>query len=93
MINENLGILQSIDYLDDLIQESEINVLTALCDVYEKTCTIMEHYEGDALSDFDIFQEGFVQESDDVGKKENIIKKILLFIPRLLRAIETYSIH
>ena len=85
----NQEILSAIDNIDDIVQESEMNVLNALYDTYEKSIMLLEHYEGDALYDFDIFQEGFKDVINEAkgSKGENIIKKILLFIPRLLRAI------
>ena len=90
MNNINNEILSAIDKIETVTMESEMNVLTAMCDAYEKSAIILENYEGDDVSCFDIFQEGF---KDDVkeafkGKDgEHIVKKILMVIPRLLAAI------
>ena len=83
----NHMILNDIDTIDDCMLEAEMNVLTALCDVYEKSAVILENYEGDDYSCFDIFQEGISDQLNKpvLGEKgENIIKRIILFIPRLL---------
>ena len=86
----NNEILSAIDKIETVTMESEMNVLTAMCDAYEKSAVILENYEGDDVSCFDIFQEGF---KDDVkaavkGKNgEHIVKRILMVIPRLLDAI------
>ena len=80
-------ILSSIDNIDDCVMEAEMNVLTALCNEYDKAIMIMENYNGDSYDCFDIFQEGF---KDEVNKPvrgvkgENIIKRILMAIPRLI---------
>lgn len=83
-------ILSAIDKIETVTMEAEMNVITALCNEYEKSILILENYEGDDVSCFDIFQEGF---KDDVkeafkGKSgEGIIKKILMALPRLFMAI------
>lgn len=87
----NHMILNDIDTIDDCMLEAEINVLTALCDVYEKSAVILENYEGEDYSCFDIFQEGVLKDAfkEAKGSKgEMLIKRILLFIPRLISAIK-----
>ena len=80
-------ILSSIDNIDDCVMEAELSVLTAMINEYDKAIMIMENYNGDSYDCFDIFQEGF---KDEVNKPirgvkgENIIKRILLAIPRLI---------
>ena len=80
-------ILSSIDNIDDCVMEAEMNVINALCNEYDKAIMIMENYNGNDYSSFDIFQEGF---KDEVNKPirgvkgENIIKRILMAIPRLI---------
>ena len=80
-------ILSSIDNIDDCIMEAEMNVLTAMINEYDKAIMIMENYNGDDYSSFDIFQEGF---KDEVNKPvrgvkgESILKRILMAIPRLI---------
>lgn len=80
----NQEILNSIDIIDELVLESEMNVIDSMINTYSKSLMILENYEGDSISDFYIFQEGFIMESDNDVKKENIIVKILMFIPRLI---------
>ena len=83
-------ILDCIDDIDKITMESELSVLSSMIDAYDKSIMILENYEGDDVSCFDIFQEGF---KDDVkeafkGKDgEHILKKILMAIPRLFMAI------
>ena len=80
-------ILSSIDNIDDCVMEAEMNVINALCNGYDKAIMIMENYNGNSYDCFDIFQEGF---KDEVNKPirgvkgENIIKRILMAIPRLI---------
>ena len=80
-------ILSSIDNIDDCVMEAEMNVINALCNEYDKAIMIMENYNGNDYSSFDIFQEGF---KDEVNKPvfgvkgENILKRILMAIPRLI---------
>ena len=41
-------ILTSIDNIDDCVMEAEMNVLTALCNEYDKAIMIMENYNGNS---------------------------------------------
>ena len=83
-------ILSSIDNIDDCIMEAEMNVLTAMINEYDKAIMIMENYNGNDYSSFDIFQEGF---KDEVNKPirgvkgENWFKRIGMIIPRLIAMI------
>jgi hypothetical protein len=72
-------ILESIENIETVTMEAEMNVLTSLCDVYSKASIILENYEGEDYSCFDIFQESVILESDDNAankSKDNILKKI-----------------
>ena len=72
-------ILESIENIETVTMEAEMNVLTSLCDVYSKASIILENYEGEDYSCFDIFQESVILESDDNTAdkgKDNILKKI-----------------
>lgn len=90
----NLEILDSIDAINTAVQESEMNVLNALSNAYQKSIMILEYANDDSdLSAFDVFQEGEILDAatgkgkiNKKGKQESIIKKILLFIPRLIKA-------
>ena len=87
----NNTILNDIDQIEELTLEAEMSVLFALCECYEKQAMILEHSTSEDVSEFSVFQEGkFGQFLDKVDSKlqktdgESIIKKILLFIPRIL---------
>ena len=83
-------ILSSIDNIDDCVMEAEMNVINALCNEYDKAIMIMENYNGDDYSSFDIFQEGFKDEVNKPisgTKDEKIIKRILMAIPRLIATL------
>lgn len=77
-------ILSSIDNIDSCVQE-------ALLDVFE--CTIKEYDKLSQLGEFSIFEEAYVMEGkiwdEATGKNtlDGFIKKVILFIPRLLRGI------
>ena len=71
--------------IEDVTMESEMNVVTSLCNAYSKAAVILEYASDETISDFGIFQE--VADSTETtvdAKKESIIKKILLFIPRII---------
>lgn len=89
-------IMQSLENIENITIESEMNVIQAMADSYQKSLTILENYNGDDVDSFSIFQEAAAQESDGEstfrktdknGKKENIIISILKFIPRLCMLI------
>ena len=90
--------LSYINDIDDTIMEYELEVTNALVDSYQKALTIMENYNGDSITDFSIFQEGFILEADENdksnftfrqtdadGNKESIVKSVLYAIPRLIK--------
>ena len=85
MYNE---ILSSIDNIDECVMEAEMNVLTAMINEYDKAIMIMENYNGDSYDCFDIFMEAS-DESIFGSKDENIFKRILMFIPRLISKVIT----
>lgn len=81
-------ILRSIDNINDSVNDVNIAVLDAMLDSCDKATTIMENYDGDDLSSFSIFQEGkIMDEATGKGKNDSTIKKIALFIPRLVIAM------
>ena len=92
--------LSYINDIDDTIMEYELEVTNALVDSYQKALTIMENYNGDSITDFSIFQEGFILEADENdksnftfrqtdadGNKESIVKSVLYAIPRLIKLL------
>ena len=83
-------IFTSIDNIDDCVMEAELNVISAMINEYDKAIMIMENYNGDDYSSFDIFQEGFKDEVNKPvrgTKDEKIIKRILMAIPRLIATL------
>lgn len=98
-MKDNSCLLQNID---DCVMESELSVINAILETYKKTEMILENYDGDDVSSFDIFAESFymedgeekteekTEEKKSVGSKIlSILKKIIFFVPSLVvRAIE-----
>lgn len=90
-------IFSSIDSINDIMMESEMNVLSSLIDSYDKAMMIMENYSGEDMESFSIFQEAeesAVKSGDPTsnnsadakkGKDESFFKKVLMFIPRLIQ--------
>lgn len=85
-------VMNSIDMIVDVTLESEIMVIQSLCDYYTKQCVFIEnaHYQ-ESITQF--FQEGEKWDAfkNDVksargNEEESLIKRILLFIPRILKA-------
>lgn len=80
-------LLQRIDQINQSQEEAEINVIESLIQSYDKALMILENYEGEDIYGFDIFQEGEILDQAKGNPNESMIKRILLFIPRLLKAI------
>ena len=80
-------ILSSIDNIDDCVMEAEMNVLTAMCNEYDKAIMIMENYNGNSYDCFDIFQESVIMEDGEQPKKENIIKRFIKWIKNMTNLI------
>lgn len=80
-------LLTYIDQIDQSVNDSELSVLESLGNVYTKSISILESYEGTDCSQFDIIQEGEVLDQAKGNPNESMIKRILLFIPRLIKAI------
>ena len=93
----------NISQLDEVILESEYEVLNNLLDAYDKAYTIIENYQGEDLDAFSIFQESsiiqessvedkpkfkFRQNNEKTGKKENILKSFMKLIPRLVEHVQ-----
>lgn len=95
----NVRLLDRIDMIQEASIDAELNVLGQMADSYMKAITILENYDGDDTSAFAIFQEadnfekGLDKQANSIlaqakGKpNENLIKRIILFIPRLIKAI------
>ena len=76
-------ILSSIDNIDECVMEAELNVLNAMINEYDKAIMIMENYNGNDYSSFDVFMEDGEQQS----KKENIIKRFIKWIKNMTNLI------
>lgn len=82
------NLLNYIDSINSNVNDAEINVLQSQLDVYSKASMLLEYYEGDDLSAFEVFQEQTIREDmKEQAKGMGIIKKFLTLIPRLIRAI------
>lgn len=57
-------IMQSLENIENITIESEMNVIQAMADSYQKSLAILENYNGDDVDSFSIFQEAAAQESD-----------------------------
>lgn len=75
--NLKYDILESIDRISDITLESEVLVLSALVDCYNKQSMILECYNGNDPKDFSIFQEGNLIVGGDSKNKQSLIKRIL----------------
>lgn len=93
-------VLASIDAMNEVVQESELSVLSSLVDQMDKASVILENYNGADLEAFAIYQEAdeasSVQQGDPSGdanaeaKKKNIFVKVWEFIKNLLGSIGNF---
>ena len=87
-----IDILKSIDDISTSIANSEINVCESMLDAYNKSVAILENYEGDDISSFNVFTESFIMEaSQSKIKKESgimsVIRKIRDAIAKMIVTI------
>lgn len=87
-----IDILKSIDDISTSIANSEINVCESMLDAYNKSVAILENYEGDDISSFNVFTESFIMEaSQSEIKKESgivsVIRKIRDAIAKMIVTI------
>lgn len=83
-----MDIMCHIEQVNQSVADAEIDVLESLIEVYSKAIQIIhESDETVDLSSFDIFQEGDILNQAKGYPSESIIKRILLFLPRLIKAI------
>lgn len=91
MIRNN--VLEYIDDIEEVQESSEVAVIEAMIESFDKSFMIMENYTGESIEDFNIFQESKKETGilDTVKKKskkdDNKLITILAFIPRLVMAI------
>lgn len=82
------NILEYIDSIDRECISAEVSICESLAERYCKMLLIMENYYDDNVDNFSIFQEGkILDEATGKKKDDNVITKIAMFIPRLIRAI------
>lgn len=75
----NYEILNDIDRIDQCVMEAEMNVIDSLIETYTKSAMILENYNGNDYSSFDIFQEGSsVNNTTKKPKMDNKFKHNLL---------------
>ena len=88
-------LLMYIDQIDQSVNDSEIAVLESMIESYDKSIMILESYEGEDFSVFDVFQEGekwdkFKEDTKApvFGKKgESVAKRIIMVLPRLIQKL------
>lgn len=84
----NASLLECIDHVNSVTDHAEIKIIQSMTQAYLKSAMILEHYKGEDLSAFEIFQEGVIGDSIADTKRDlagqNIFMKIIKFIPRLL---------
>lgn len=88
-------LLMYIDRIDQSMNDAEIDVLESMIQSYDKSIMILEGYEGEDFSAFDIFQEGekwdkFKEDTKApvFGKKgESFVKRIIMILPRLIQKL------
>ena len=99
-MNIKSQILDAIDDINLITSECEYNTICEMYNSYDKAAMILEYYEGEDVSSFNVFDDthSFYQESSvsdkmkKSGAKYNTLMKILTFIPRLIKALfETIS--
>jgi hypothetical protein len=73
------NIYELLDIIDEQTNQSELAVMEAMILSFDKASTIMEAYDGDDIGCF-----GMIMES---ANDESAVKKILLFIPRLIASL------
>ena len=80
-------LLNAIDTINESVNDSEISVLESLISAYEKSLMILESSVDVNIASYSIFQEGEILDQAKGNSSESLIKRILLFIPRLIKAL------
>ncbi len=86
MQNELLALIDNIESEQAF---AEMSVCSSLMESYSKSCMILEYSDNVDVTAFEVFQEGVLKDSakEATGNSsENIIVRILLFIPRFIAA-------
>ena len=80
-------VLAAIDSIDNVVTESEIDVLVSMLGATDKAVSIMENYSGDELGSFGIFMEDGENNSGNEKKDESVLKSIVMLPIRLLQSL------
>lgn len=81
-------VLDSIDQIDQTILESDMMATYALLRMHEKLNVVLEYAEEkEEFMELQVIQEGEIFDKAKGSSLENIFKRVLLFIPRLVIAI------
>lgn len=72
------------EMIDSIVAENEYAVIEQLIDYYDKAWMIVEAYDGENYSAFQVFQEAKTENTKD-GKKKGILAKLFGIIPSLFR--------
>lgn len=79
-----------IDNIDSVKNDSEIYVIESMINLIDKTFMISEYYDGDDISTFAVFQESdsiLDKVKKESKKDDNKFITILMFLPRLIKAL------
>lgn len=76
-------VLSAIDNINETIQEASVNVYNSLLDSYMKDVEMRIYYQSSGK----VIQESKFSDWFNYSEDENIIKTILLFIPRMIVAL------
>lgn len=95
-------LLEAVQNINESVCDAELDVLTGLLDVYTKHIAILENCtdsdSAEIITEASVLEKGDLkklakhvigsdEENPESQKSESILKRILLFIPRLLEAI------
>ena len=89
----NESLLRTIDSIDDIVMESEMNVCMEMYNEYMKTFMLMEYADDSVIEEYDLIQEAATPKKDDkkddkaTSKKENVIISGLKKLGGIIRSI------
>lgn len=79
-------LLEYIDLISESCVDAEMDVILSLSDVYTKQCMVLEHCGESYFQEEENNNNGIINQAKG-NSNESMIKRILLFIPRLIKAI------
>lgn len=83
MTDKSMMTLEYINEIDQVVSESYDSICNSLIDYYDKIINNEVYSE----SYVDVYQEGIMDEATGKGKFENVVVRIVKFLPRLLIAV------